>query len=73
MNRTEEDEAVTNHNPTISRFPYFSTPFVYWVYCSCGLYRPNKSANDLEAWKHWLDHKKANTTVLPHSLDLPTI
>ncbi len=46
----------TEHRPTIRRHPYFSTPWIYWVYCSCGLYRPGKFADDLAAWKAWCDH-----------------
>lgn len=47
------------HSPTINRLPYFSTPWVYWVTCSCGLYRPIKFADDLSAWKAWRDHARA--------------
>jgi len=52
--------ASAAHQPTINRFPYFSTPFIYWVYCSCGEYaNRSKFIVDLDAWKAWLDHARS--------------
>ncbi len=66
---------MTEHHPTIHRHPYFSTPFIYWVTCSCGRYptRVNKFADDMGAWSAWWDHTQAVQNRTPSARCAATI
>ena len=47
------------HGLTINRQPYFSTPWIYWVTCTCRRYLSDKFASDWDAWKAGVDHLKS--------------
>ncbi len=65
---------MVEHNPTIHRHPYFSTPYIYLMSCSCRRYKGGKFADDMGAWSAWWDHAQAmrkNETAAPINAPAP--